>query len=99
MGPIRELSLGKVQDENFDEFKLLINNLLQSHVFMKEKCVRGNKVLSMNKSILKAIMACTRLLNRFRKEITLLNQLVYKRQFFLLRFLKRRNGTSTITST
>ena len=45
MGLTRELSLGKVQDEDFDEFKLLVNNLLQSHVVMKEKCVRGNKVL------------------------------------------------------
>ena len=67
------LSLGKIQNEDFDKFKLLVNNIFQSQAPMKEKYVRGNQAPFMNKSILKVIMARNRLLNKFRKEITLLN--------------------------
>ena len=74
-----ELSLGKVQNEDFDKFKLLVNNLFQSQAAMKEKYLRGNQAPFMNKSILKVTLARSRLLNKFRKEITLLNQLAHKR--------------------
>lgn len=74
-----ELSLGKVQNEDFDKFKLLVNNLFQSQAAMKEKHLRGNQAPFMNKSILKVTLARSRLLNKFRKEITLLNQLAHKR--------------------
>ena len=58
---------------------------------MKEKYVRGNKAPYMNKSILKAIMARTRLLNRLRNEITFLNQLAYKRHLhFSVKLLKKK---------
>ena len=40
-----ELSLGKVQNEDFDKFKLLLNNLFQSQAAMKEKYLRGTKHL------------------------------------------------------
>ena len=47
---------------------------------MKEKYIRRNQAPFMNKSVRKAIMVRTKLLNKFRKENSFINELEYKRQ-------------------
>ena len=47
---------------------------------MKEKYIRRNQAPFMNKSVRKAIMVRTQLLNKFRKENSFINELAYKRQ-------------------
>ena len=47
---------------------------------MKEKYIRRNQKPFMNKSVQKAIMVRTQLLNKFRKENPFINKLAYKRQ-------------------
>ena len=47
---------------------------------MKEKYIRRNQAPFMNKSVRKAIMVRTKLLNKFRKENSFINELGYKRQ-------------------
>ena len=47
---------------------------------MKEKYIKLNQAPFMNKSVRKAIMVRTQLLNKFRKENSFINELAYKRQ-------------------
>ena len=47
---------------------------------IKQKHIRGNQSPFMNKDIHKAIMTRTRLRNRFLKEPTQMNRLIYKKQ-------------------
>ena len=47
---------------------------------MKEKYIRRNQAPFMKKSVQKAIMVRTKLLNQFRKENSFTNELEYKRQ-------------------
>ena len=61
----KELSLDKVQKEDIDQYKFLVNNLLESHVLMEENYIGRNQSPFMNKSIRKAITARTRLLHNF----------------------------------
>ena len=72
---LSELSLGKAQNEDFDKFNLLVNNLLQSRAPIKKDYVRRNQAPFMNKSICKVNMGRIRLLNKFRKENSIFNQL------------------------
>ena len=74
---LKELSLSKLQKEDFDKCKFIVNNLLESHAPMKEKYIRRNQAFFMNKSVQKAIMVRTQLLNKFRKENSFINELAY----------------------
>ena len=65
---LKELSLSKLQKEDFDKFKFIVNNLLESHAPMKENYIRRNQAPFMNKSVRKAIMVRTQLLHKFRKK-------------------------------
>ena len=47
---------------------------------MKEKYIRRNQAPFMNKNVQKAIVVPTQLLNKFRKENSFINELVYKGQ-------------------
>ena len=47
---------------------------------MKEKYIRHNQAPFMNKGVRKAITIWTKLLNKFRKENSFINELEYKRQ-------------------
>ena len=67
MDHLKELSLSKLQKGDFDKFKFLVNNLLESHAPMKEKYIRRNQAPFINKSIRKVIMVRTCLLKKFRK--------------------------------
>ena len=75
MDLLKELSLSKLQKGDFDKFKFVVNNLLESHAPMKEKYIRRNQAPFMNKSVRKAIMVRTQLLNKFRKENSFINEL------------------------
>ena len=80
MDLLKELSLSKLQKGDFGKFKFLVNNLTEYHAPMKEKYIRRNQAYFMNKSVQKAIMIRTQLLNKFRKENSFINELGYKRQ-------------------
>ena len=59
---LKELSLSKdikLQKGDFDKFKFIVKNLLESHAPMKEKYIRRNQAPFINKSVRKAIMART----------------------------------------
>ena len=77
MNFLKELSLSKLPKGGFDK---IVNKLLVSHAPMKEKYIRLNQAPFMNKSVRKAIMVWTQLLNKFRKENSFINELAYKRQ-------------------
>ena len=47
---------------------------------MKEKYIRRNQAPFMNKSVRKTIIVRTKLLNKFRKKNSFINELEYKRQ-------------------
>ena len=40
MDHLKKLSLSKLQKGDFDKFKFLVNKLLESHGFMKEKYIK-----------------------------------------------------------
>ena len=80
MDLLKELSLSKFKKGDFDKFKFIVNNLLESHAPMKEKYIRHNQAPFMNKSVRKVIMVRTQLPNKFRKENPFINELAYKRQ-------------------
>ena len=77
---LKESSLGKLQKGDFGRIRFLVNNLLESHVPMEEKYIRRDQAPLMNKSVRKAIMVQIRLLNKFRKANSFLNELADKRQ-------------------
>ena len=90
MDPLKELSLSKLQKGGFDKFKFIANNLLESHAPMKEKYIRRNEAPFMNKSVRKAVMVRTQLLNKFRKENPFINELAYnKERNFCTKLIKR----------
>ena len=90
MDLLKELFLSKLQKGDFDKFKFLINNLLESHDPMKEKCLRCNQAPFINKTVRKAIVVRTHLLNKFRKENWFINELTYKRQWnFCAKLIKK----------
>ena len=80
MDLLKELSLSNLHKGDFDKFKFIVSNLLESHAPIKEKCIRCNQAPFMNKSVRKAIMVRTRLLNKFRKENSFISELACKRQ-------------------
>ena len=80
MDLLKELCLSNLQNGDFDGFKYIVNNLLDSHAPMKEKYIRRNQAPFMNKSVRKAIMVRTKLPNKFRKGNSLINELEHKKQ-------------------
>ena len=63
MDLLKELSLSKFQKGDFDKFKFLVNNFLESHAPMKEKYIRHNQAPFMNKRVQKAIIVRKRKFN------------------------------------
>ena len=53
---LRELSFQNVQPHEFDKFKSIGSKLLNSHAPLKEKYIRCNQSVFMNKELCKAIM-------------------------------------------
>ena len=71
---------------SYDAFENLVLQTLDKMAPIK-KHIRGNQSSFMNKDIHKAIMARTRLRNRFLKEPTQMNTLAYKKTKELLCFI------------
>ena len=85
-----ELSFQNVQPHEFDKFKFIASKLSNSHAPLKEKYIRCNQAVFMNRELRKAIMTLTRLLNKPRKFNCPENQLAYKRQRnYCVKLLKR----------
>ena len=74
MDLLKELLLSKPQKRDFDKFKFIVNNLFESPAPVKEKYIRRNQAPFMNKSVRMAIMVRTELLNKFRKENSVINE-------------------------
>ena len=53
---LRELSFQNVQPNEFDKFKFIASKLLNSHPPLKDKYIRCNKAVFMNKQLRKAII-------------------------------------------
>ena len=64
---LRELSFQNVQPYEFDKFKFIALKLLNSHSPLKEKYIRCNQAIFINKQLCKAIMTRKGLLNKLRK--------------------------------
>ena len=75
-----ELSFQNIQSNEFHKFKFIASKLLNSHTPLKEKYIRCDQTVFMNKELRKAIMTRTRLFNKLRTFNCPENQLVYKRQ-------------------
>ena len=43
MDLLKELSVSNLENGDFDRFKFIVNNLLESHATMKEKYIRCNQ--------------------------------------------------------
>ena len=87
---LRQLSFQKVQPNEFDKFKFIASKPLNSHATLKEKYIRYNQAVLMNKELHKAIMTRKLLLNKLRKFNCPENQLAYKRQSnYCVKLLKR----------
>ena len=87
---LRELSFQNVQPNEFDKFKFIDSKLLNSHAPLKDKYIRCDQEVFMNKQLRKSIMKfnCTE------------NQLAYKRQRpYCVKLLKRSKKISITIST
>jgi len=68
------------QEMNIENFRNTVVNTVNKHAPWKIKYVRNNEGVFMNKTLKKAIMTRTRLLNKFRANKTIKNNLSYKKQ-------------------
>ena len=64
---LNELLSQNVQTKGFDSFKATAQYIFDRHAPLKEKHVRCNQAAFLNKSLRKAIMTRSRLLNKFRQ--------------------------------
>ena len=100
MDLLKQLSLSKLQKGDFDKFKVVVNNLLESQAPMKENYVTRKQAPFINKSVRKVILVRAQLLNKFRTENSFINKLAYKRQRnFLLHLLIIQKRTFIISLT
>ena len=77
---VKELSEKNVQEDQFDLFQSNTLNILNKQALVKKKHIRNNQAAFVTKEIRKAIMPCSCLLNKFRKEKTEENKNVYNKQ-------------------
>ena len=64
----------------YDEFKNIFLQVLNAHVPIKQRIVRGNNQPLMNKTLSKAFMYKSKLKNQYNKNPIDLNKVKYKRQ-------------------
>ena len=64
----------------YDDFKEIFMKILDSHAPMKERIVRANNQPFVTKKLRKAIMARSRLKNKYNKNPNVENESLYKRQ-------------------
>ena len=77
---VKELSLNNIQPDDLNQFITISKHVLQMQAPIKEKHVRYNQAMFMNKPLQKAIMNRSRLLNKYRKKKTEETKLAYKKQ-------------------
>ena len=77
---LQELPLENVLPGEFEKVKYISSKVLNIYAPIKEKHVRCNQSPFMSKQLGKAIMARTRLLNKYRKDDIAGNLFAYKRQ-------------------
>ena len=65
---------------SYDAFENLVLHTSDKVAPIKQKYIRGNQSLFMNKGIHKALMTRTRLRKRFLKEANPMNRLAYEKQ-------------------
>ena len=68
---LNELLSKNVQTKHFDLFKATAQYIFDRHAPLKEKHVRFNQATFVNKTLRKAIMTRSRLLNKFRQDRTI----------------------------
>ena len=71
--------LEETGEVTIDEFKRLFNAVWNTHAPLKKKTVRGNNGPFMNKTLSKAFMNRARLKNRFYKNRTKANEILFKK--------------------
>ena len=76
---------------SYNAFENLVLQTLGKMASVKQKHIRDNKSLFMNKDIHKTIMTRTRLRNRFLKEHNHMKRLAYRKQRNYSASLMRRN--------
>ena len=75
---------------SYDDFKEIFMKVLNLHAPMKKKLVRGNNAPFMNKDLSKAFMHRSKLKNKYNKNPTEANNLLYKKQRnFCVNLLKK----------
>ena len=74
MDLLKKLSLSKLHNGDFDKIKFTVNNFLEFQAPMKETFIRSNQVPFVSKSVRKAIIVRTQLLNKFKKENSFINE-------------------------
>ena len=67
-------------DKGYDQFEIVILNILNKHAPLKKKVVRANEVPYMTKALRKAIANRSRLENRYYREKTDVSRIAYKKQ-------------------
>ena len=65
---------------SYDDFKEIFMKVLNLYAPMKRKIVRGNNATFMNKNLSKAFMHRSKLKNKYNKNPTVPNKLLYKKQ-------------------
>ena len=76
----RKLSSNNILPDDLARFTNIFKMILVKKAPLKERYVRYNQAKFMNKILQKAVMNCSRLLNRYRKEKTEATRSPYKRQ-------------------
>ena len=77
---IRELSSNNIQSDDLTRFTNISKMILEKKAPSKERYVRYNQAKFMNKILQKAIMNCSRLLNKYKKVKTEATRSSYKRK-------------------
>ena len=88
---LKELFIQNVHPRKFEKFKCISSKILKTYASIKEKHVRCNQSLFMNKQLRKAIMVWTRLIKKYRKDNSARNLFAYKRQRKLYAKLLRKS--------
>ena len=83
--------ISEKSDLEFDIFKAVLNEAIQKHAPTKQRYVRANQALSLNKTINKEIMKKSRLSNKFLNTKSDIDRKAYNTQCNLCVSLIRRD--------
>ena len=83
--------ISEKSDLEFDIFKAVLNETIQKHAPTKQRYVRANQALSLNKTINKEIMKKSRLSNKFLNTKSDIDRKAYNKPCNLCVSLIRRD--------